>query len=368
MYTGAMTLTGNATVNAKAFKSGYNPSALAAASFTNAGTTTVSPASYYVGKNGSDSNSCPSARYSTTPKSTIGAALACIGTSPGAGSGQIVEVAAGTYTESLRNNLPSGTSWSNPFTLRAKLGDRVIIKASSEANLYMAGIGTPSMYAIVDRFVFDGSNLRGGGPGGSTPGSVILSGPNYLRFTNNEFINNDYGSGMYVGNSQYLQILNNKIHGGQWNEVGFSHALYLEGSNNLIDGNELYDLAAYGIHIYSSSGLTPNNNTIRNNIIRDFGLKRPVASGILVTSNGDGNQIYNNLVYNGRGLNNDGGVGISIERTSNSKVYGNTVYNNTWYGINAMNTMNTSVTNNTIYQTEQTLITTGAVGGTFSGN
>ena len=52
LYTGAMTLANSATVNAKAFKSGYNPSAVAAASFTNTGTGKV----YYVAKTGSDSD------------------------------------------------------------------------------------------------------------------------------------------------------------------------------------------------------------------------------------------------------------------------------------------------------------------------
>ena len=76
LYTAAMTLTSNATVKAAAFKSGYNPSAVASASFTNSVTNTVPSASYYVGKNGNDSNSCSQARSSTTPKLTIAAALA----------------------------------------------------------------------------------------------------------------------------------------------------------------------------------------------------------------------------------------------------------------------------------------------------
>src|SRR5438876_8835241 len=42
LYTGAMTITSSATVNAKAFKSGYNPSAVASASFTNTITGTSS--------------------------------------------------------------------------------------------------------------------------------------------------------------------------------------------------------------------------------------------------------------------------------------------------------------------------------------
>src|SRR5215467_8695047 len=85
-----------------------------------ASSSTSSTANYYVGKNGSDSYSCSQAGNSSTPKLTINAALSCVGTSQGAGANQIVEVAAGTYNESIfSGNFPSGTSWNAPFTLRA---------------------------------------------------------------------------------------------------------------------------------------------------------------------------------------------------------------------------------------------------------
>ena len=67
LYTGAMTLTSSATVNAKAFKSGYNPSAMASASFINTGTGKT----YYVAKTGSDSNSCAQAQNQALPSSPL---------------------------------------------------------------------------------------------------------------------------------------------------------------------------------------------------------------------------------------------------------------------------------------------------------
>ena len=74
LYTGAMTLGNSATVNAKAFKSGSNPSAVASASFVNTGTGKT----YYVAKTGSNSNSCTQAQNQSTPKLTISAGISCL--------------------------------------------------------------------------------------------------------------------------------------------------------------------------------------------------------------------------------------------------------------------------------------------------
>ena len=73
---------------------------------------------YYVSPSGEDSNPGTAA----APFRTISRALDVIGTIPGAGAGQTVEVAAGTYNEGIIFNLPSGSSWDRPFTLRARPG------------------------------------------------------------------------------------------------------------------------------------------------------------------------------------------------------------------------------------------------------
>ena len=125
-------------------------------------TPTDTGASYYVGKNGSNSYSCSQARSSSTPKLTIGAALACIGSSPGAGAGQTVEVSAGTYTEpigysSQYDPFPSGTSWNAPFTLQARAGDLVTIRSNGASTLQISS--SYPQYDIIQGFVFDGTNV-----------------------------------------------------------------------------------------------------------------------------------------------------------------------------------------------------------------
>src|SRR6478672_1762369 len=74
---------------------------------------------YYVSPSGEDSNPGTAA----APFRTISRALDVIGTIPGAGAGQTVEVASGTYNEAIMFNLPSGSSWDRPFTLRARPRD-----------------------------------------------------------------------------------------------------------------------------------------------------------------------------------------------------------------------------------------------------
>src|SRR2546425_7729540 len=76
-------------------------------------------ATYYASTTGSDNYTCTQAQNSSTPKRTINAALNCLGTAAGAGAGHTVQVAPGTYSETIYYNLPGGTSWGAPFTLKA---------------------------------------------------------------------------------------------------------------------------------------------------------------------------------------------------------------------------------------------------------
>ncbi len=251
---------------------------------------------YYVSLAGADSN------FGTAeaPFRTINRALAVIGTIPGAGADMVLEVAGGTYNEALIYNLPSGTSWDHPFTLRARQGDQVIIQAFDHANLDIAdGI---DYYAIVDGFVFDATNtLRG---------QILIAGygdpqqPRFVRFQNNEFINNRNGAFFITGEN--VEVVKNKIHGGFEESTGcgqihcFGYAFYVGGSNNLFAQNEIYDVASWVFHIYSGypnySG--PHDNIVRNNIIHDFGYGDWRANGILLSS-GPRNSAYENVIYNG---------------------------------------------------------------------
>jgi len=322
-----MTLTSSATVKAAAFKSGYNPSALASASFTNTITNTIPPASYYVGKNGSDSYSCTQARSSSTPKLTINAGLACIGTNAGAGANQIVEVASGTYVEQIYNNLPTGTSWNAPFTLRAKAGDTVTIKATSNFNLYLGN--NVDYFSTVEGFVLDGTNVINT--------QVFITTSSFVRLKNLQIINTNGSIGIYIDPYAHdIEVLDSKIHDGNFDctlatppcPQGTGYPIYLAGHNNLIQGNEIYNAPTFGIHVYSAHPEKPDNNIINRNIVRNVSTLGGSTGGIIIASSGNGNIVSNNLIYN----NNSFGIQIALGAT-NTKVFNNTVYGNAETGI-----------------------------------
>ena len=286
--------------------------------------TTNTAASYYVGKNGSNSYSCSQARSSSTPKLTIRAALACIGSSPGAGAGQTVEVSAGTYTEpigysSQYDPFPSGTSWNAPFTLQARAGDLVTIRSNGASNLQISS--SYPQYDIIQGFVFDGTNV-------SSDTNVgwgdCCQGVSHIRFQNNSIVNNNWTNGMVINSPAHsIEILNNKIHDGSWGGDNapcgqvhcYTYPIYHSGSNSLFEGNELYNFPSWGIHVYGGS---PDHNVFRNNTIHDFGWGDNRSSGILIYS-GNANEVYGNVIYNGPfGIDIGGGA-------HNSSVYNNSV-------------------------------------------
>jgi hypothetical protein len=276
----------------------------------------VQAATYYVSPNGSDSNSCLASQSSSTPKRTIHAALACIGTAVGAGSGHVVEVAGGNYDESLSNVIPTGTSWNSPFTLRAQAGQIVTIKPSSGTVIQIDQGG--AQYSIIQGFVIDGSTV------GAGSGVVQLSGSiSHVRLLRNEIKNavvcGAFGTGLsnsliYMGIIHHIEILENRIH-----DCECGHAMYVEGNYNLVKRNEIYNINRYAIQNYSSiPGNYPSNNIYDSNWVHDTGRLDTVISFAIALYTGTNNIATNNLVTN-----NQEGIGLDP---------GNYAWNNTLYG------------------------------------
>ena len=195
--------------------------------------TSTEASTYYVTKTGSDGNSCAQAQNPSTSRLTINGGLSCVSTVSGGGAGHVVEVAAGTYAERLASPLPTGTSWSAPFTLKAKAGDVVTIRPSSiVADTATINLNQGSYY-IIQGFVLDGTN--------SDQSQINLFGGSYIRFQDLEIINTRRNVGIFSGTAaHHIEIVGGSIHDGTFTGTTWkAYGIYIAGNNNLVDGVEL---------------------------------------------------------------------------------------------------------------------------------
>jgi hypothetical protein len=298
----------------------------------------------HVAKHGKDTYTCSQATNPDTPKLTIRAALACIGTAKGAGATHAVEVAAGTYPELIRDtDMPTGTSWNSPFVLRTKKGDLVTIKAPADHNIRLSPTSVTDYYVAVDGFVFDGTN--------GTNTQIVLNSSRFVIFRNNKVVNTARENAIYVGTkSRDIRILNNTIHAGafitQSNSQGVNHGIYFSGDNSLIADNQIYDVAGWAIHIYSGHIDKPDNNLVRGNLVYGFGKSAP-ASGILAGS-GTSNEVYDNTVHSSSPNFCSSGISVGYGGT-NSKVYRNIVYGHCKGIVTLASSINPVITDNRVY-------------------
>jgi hypothetical protein len=359
LYTGVMTVTSDTTINAQAFKSGYNPSSVASASFTLAA---IAPPPttgnvYYVATNGSDSNPGTISQPFRTIKRGI-ASLA---------GGDTLRIRAGTYDERLTNSslinqgldgtgIPSGTSETNRTTLVAADGPGTVIILPSALNgnpiLAWPNIGGPFQYITFDGIIFDGMNVDAGisGPGNisSTQMIYLPPGVQYMRFTNVTVRNAGFASGdgsnhngvlgVTIAGSQHLEFLNSTFTdngrqlgdpaANQGNTASAYHFYITGGDDLIIDRCTFARSGGYAIHAYSGTQVTPTNMIIRNSVFSESGITSRLLqlTAAIRVGGGAGNMAYNNLIYNG--------YSMGIEAVSaNPVVFNNTVYGNGSWGI-----------------------------------
>jgi parallel beta-helix repeat protein len=108
-------------------------------------------------------------------------------------------------------------------------------------------------------------------------------------------------------------------HGGPGINNGYG--IYMFTTDNVVDGNEFYSNCAYAIVAYG------DRNVFRNNVIHDNGTRGGVNYGINIGSSSyplrsADNVIHDNTIYNNRG-------GILVYTNAEStQVFNNTVYDN----------------------------------------
>lgn len=293
----------------------------------------------YVAKTGSDANSCAASTSTSTPKLTIAAGLACMA------AGDTVQIRTGEYAEIIKTStqtIAAGTSWANAVTIMAYPGETVTIKPTGTPYAVVEMLGSTHKYIIFDGLIFDALNVtnyvvNAGGTAG------------HNRWINCEFKNSDRSSVLVGRDSHFNEFINNKIHDGGSALTGANccgYGIYLQGSDTLVEGNEVYNHTGYGIHNYSGYTNGSHRNKIRKNFVHDNTTDSgaTASAGILIGS-GDGNIAEFNIVKG-----HPYGIMVGFNGATNSKVYHNTVYGATTAGVRVRaSSSSTTIQNNILY-------------------
>jgi parallel beta-helix repeat protein len=186
----------------------------------------------------------------------------------------------------------------------------------------------------------------------------------HIEFRNIEVKNSGHIGVFFHGN-------NNIFTGGSVHDIGnqtqypnnLHYGFYIEGTDNLIENAEIYNIDHYGIHNYSGYAVKANRNTYRNNRLHHT--SRLVASySAIIIAAGDSSTAYNNVIYSNTGH----GILVSPSST-NSTVYNNTVYGNAQSGIWVQSsTPSAIVLNNIVYGNSNGSIYNQGTNTTLSNN
>jgi len=231
--------------------------------------------------------------------------------------GDTLYIRAGTYSESLRNGIPSGSSWSAPVTVAAYSGETVILKPPVGTDRVLHFDGSTTQFISIEGLILDGVNVRYDAVK-ITYADNKENHAHHIRIKNCEIRNSASNQGILstgggnAGNNQFIGL---DVHDNGDSEL--DHGLYISSSNNIVENCRIHNNFGYGIHLYGNRG-DVNNNIVRRNRIYNNGAKTDKA-GIIV-SGGAGNTVHHNVVYGHK-------YGIRTDyNVTNTKIYNNTVY------------------------------------------
>jgi parallel beta-helix repeat protein len=259
-------------------------------------------------------------------------------------SGDTLYIREGTYAERISPStmtIPSGTSWSNPVTISGYSGETVTLQ-----NVAL-NTGSNISYVVFENLVLGTSDGSGG--------LYVGCGSHHIRLSNSEVKNAPENGIQFCSTADYNEVIDCSVH----NSPG--HGLYVSSSNNLFDGNSVYNNGEYGYHLYNDNSKTVNNNIVRNNEIYGNGYNRASSSGIII-SDGSNNEVYDNIVRD-----NKGGIAVAYG-SDNAHVYDNTVYDNIGGGIDIFDATNTIIEHNIVYGNGWGIVDWGSIGTVISNN
>jgi hypothetical protein len=334
----------------------------------------VEAATYYVATTGSDAVSCSTAQTIGTPKLTIVAGIGCLTT-----AGDTLQIRGGTYNEYIDGNtvnIPSGSSFSNPVTIKSYSNEIVTLTSVSGNGLVNmntdTALNTAMRFIIFDGtgaspnygIVFNGAGTTNG-RGNVFVGGTVSGGAQSIRFTGVRSYNNGLsnpttkpGSGFLVAgeSNEFLNCsADNNGAVTNWAGAGFTgneapYGFYINTHNHTIRNCKIYNNGGWGTQAYSASNAAYNllfeQNTVYNN-----GRNFPQGSGGIWggSSGASGGTIIRNNLFYWTGAT-AGTPAPSIYMLGTGPVaYNNTVMNNPSGGIVTELSTSAVVRNNIIY-------------------
>jgi hypothetical protein len=321
----------------------------------------TSPRTVFVSGAGSDRNEGTSA----APWLTLRYAVAQLR------AGDTLYIRGGIYSgaenviDSEVNVVPSGTSWSDVITIAGYFSEVVTLQPPDGQQAIRLTASGPH-YLVFQDFIVDMVRQSVQASQGGPDGIYLSGGANHNRFQRLE-IKNNQGNGIMFsdnnGNSPFNEVLNCSIHdNGQYPGTNTGYGAYVFTTDNLFEGNDVYNNGGYGLHFFSEkSSSSVSRNTIQKNRIHDNGTHGGTNYGIVVAS-GDANVIQDNNIYFNRG-------GVQVyTRSSNASVNNNTIYNNTpLEGVLVLDATGTVVKDNIVYANGVNIVDQGS-GTTLSNN
>jgi hypothetical protein len=266
---------------------------------------------YYVALEGNDAQPGTEAR----PFRTLRKGVSVL--TPGA----TLYVKGGTYAEALVNTIPGGRSWSEPVTLTAYPGHKVVVKPPKGSTFALSFQRPDQAYIIIAGLNIDAHDARYGAvriTGGGTPATAA----HHIRLRDAE-IKNGAVMGLYTENfahsNEFIRLFVHH-HGyvkGDGTRIG--NGVHLASDNNLVEQCVIQD-NGYGILVSNARGVA------HGNVVRRSALLRNRVGSIL--SRGSRHLFYNNLVAQNET------IGLRVDDAADGvDVFNNTVYRNGSFGI-----------------------------------
>lgn len=267
---------------------------------------------YYVATYGSDSSS----GGALSPWRSIRSALLA------AKPGDSIYLSAGVFWETLNTNLypfPSGNSFDEAIRVCAKPGEDVTVKASD-------GNQVLNLAAPVHHLIFDGITWDALETNPTNGNNVSLNGAYRCRFTSCRVINSQLDGVHITTEGGYHEFIGCEVHTA--GRSGRGHCLYIESTDNLVDGCWVHDSPRYGVQIYTGyAGHRADRNTVRNSRFARLGFGE-LGGGAITLACGDANKAINNRIWNCLK-----GIEVVWGSPNDSLVECNSIYRMTGYGV-----------------------------------